>query len=61
MMKDFPLNREGVYLKFRAEAYNIWNHAQFNNPDMTASSRTYGIISSAADGRNVQLELKLEW
>jgi hypothetical protein len=61
LTKDFLLNAEGVRLKFRAEAYNIWNHAQFNNPDMTASSRTYGIISSAADGRNVQLGLKLEW
>jgi hypothetical protein len=61
LTKDFPLKREGAQLKFRAEAFNIWNHAQFNNPDMTASSRTYGIISSAADGRNVQLGLKLEF
>jgi hypothetical protein len=61
LTKEFPLMREGMRLKFRAEAFNIWNHAQFNNPDMTASSRTYGIISSAADGRNVQLGLRLQW
>lgn len=46
---------------FPAEAFNIWNDAQFNNPNMTASDASYGIISSAANGRNIQLGLKLEY
>ncbi len=61
LMKDFPVSGERVKLKFRAETFNVWNHAQFNSPNLTASDRAYGIVSSSADGRNVQLGLKLEW
>ena len=59
LMKDFPLWSEAKRLTFRAEAFNIFNHAQFNNPSVSASSRDFGTISSAALGRNVQLSLKL--
>jgi hypothetical protein len=46
-------------LTFRGEAFNIFNHAQFNNPNVSASVRDFGTISSSAPGRNVQLGLKL--
>ncbi|MCI0724003.1 MAG: hypothetical protein L0338_34345, partial [Acidobacteria bacterium] len=61
LMKDFRLKGEDIKLKFRAEAFNIWNHVQFNNPNTTVSDRAFGTISSSAPGRNVQLGLKLEF
>jgi hypothetical protein len=59
LMKDFSFRREATQLTFRAEAFNLFNHAQFNNPNVSASARDFGTISSSAPGRNVQLGLKL--
>ena len=59
LMKDFRIRREATKLTFRADAFNIFNHAQFNNPSVSASSRDFGTISSAAPGRNLQVSLKL--
>jgi hypothetical protein len=61
LIKTFPVYRERVRMNFRAEAFNIWNHAQFNNPNLVASDRNFGTITSAVDGRNLQLGLKLEF
>jgi hypothetical protein len=40
---------EGTSLQFRAEFYNIWNHAQFNPPG--AGSATYNDRNSVNFGR----------
>lgn len=61
LIKTFPLAGERVRLNFRAEGFNVWNYAQFNNPNMVASDRNFGTITSAVDGRNLQLGLKLEF
>lgn len=53
--------REGATLQFRAEFFNLWNHAQFNEPGNSFSpgSTTFGIItSSAVPGRILQFGLK---
>jgi Carboxypeptidase regulatory-like domain/TonB-dependent Receptor Plug Domain len=52
---------EGLTLQFRAEFYNVWNHAQFNPPaNNFGSSTTLGhITSSSVPPRVVQLALKL--
>jgi hypothetical protein len=51
---------EGTSLEFRAEFYNIWNHAQFNNPaDNVATPATFGLISSSSvPPRIMQFALK---
>jgi hypothetical protein len=50
---------EKVNLQFRAEAFNVWNHASFRNPNMNASSRDFGTISDAGHPRLIQFALKL--
>jgi hypothetical protein len=60
---DFALHKtfditERQHVTLRAEAFNILNHPVFNSPDNSRSSPTFGFITSAGDGRNVQLALK---
>jgi hypothetical protein len=57
--KTTPI-REGVSLLFRAEFFNIFNHANFNNPggNITSTS-SFGIITSARDPRIGQVAAKI--
>lgn len=54
--------RENESLEFRAEAFNVFNHAQFNNPsgqiDNTGAGG-FGYVTSARDPRIMQIALKL--
>ncbi|MBI1356466.1 MAG: hypothetical protein GC160_19155 [Acidobacteria bacterium] len=50
---------EGVRVQFRAEMFNAFNHAQFNNPNANASSGNFGLIGSAGRPRLVQFGLKV--
>ena len=58
MQKNTRL-KEAVKLQFRAEAYNLFNQANFNIPNRTAVTANFGLISSAQDSRQIQLALKL--
>lgn len=50
---------ESTALQFRAEAFNVFNHAQFNNPSGNWNSSSFGIVNSARDPRIMQIALKL--
>ena len=50
--------RENQTLQFRAEAFNLLNHVNPDNPNTTVNNRNFGRILSAADPRIVQLALK---
>ena len=52
---------ERVNLQFRAEFFNIANHPNFGLPNGNISSPARGTITSVADGRDIQLGLKLIW
>jgi hypothetical protein len=53
--------REGMSLEFRAEFFNVFNHPQFNNPDVTLGDANFGKITSAANPRKGQLALKFHF
>ena len=60
---DFALEKdtritESMSVQFRAEFFNVFNHAQFNNPSGNFNSDTFGVVTSARDPRIGQFSLK---
>jgi hypothetical protein len=56
--KGFQL-KERLQMQFRAELYNIWNHAQFYSVDGNISDGpTFGLAQKVRDPRQVQFALK---
>jgi hypothetical protein len=54
--------KESLGLQFRAEAFNAWNHAQFQQPDANAGDGAkFGRISAAGTPRLIQFGLKVLW
>jgi hypothetical protein len=53
--------RESLEVQFRAEFFNAFNRANFNNPATTVNSGSFGNIVSARDPRIGQLALKLRF
>ncbi len=51
--------REGLDLQLRGEAYNAFNHPNFDIPGRIFGSATFGQISSAENSREMQLAVKL--
>jgi hypothetical protein len=59
IVKNFPIY-ESFKAQFRADAYNAWNHTNFNNPNTAPANTAFGrITGTAGDARNWQLSLKL--
>src|SRR5262245_48370225 len=55
--KRFPINTTRI--EFRAEIFNLFNHNNFGNPDTNISNSTVGTITTADDGRTLQLGWRL--
>lgn len=58
LLKDTFIT-ESVNLQFRAEAFNAFNHAQFQLPDGNINSSSFGFVTNANPPRIMQLSLKL--
>jgi Carboxypeptidase regulatory-like domain len=60
VIKQFALPREGMGLNFRAEFFNLFNHAQFGMPINDISAPGFGSVNSTVNNpRVVQFGLKL--
>jgi hypothetical protein len=57
LFKKFAVTERSSF-QFRLEMFNSLNRANFNNPDATLTSPTYGQILSAGPARILQLGLK---
>jgi len=49
---------EGHQLEFRAEADNVLNHTNLNNPNVSVGNASFGRITSTGDPRIMQFALK---
>jgi hypothetical protein len=58
LLKDTAI-KEGMNLEFRAEAFNLFNHAPFGQPDGNVNDNTFDIINTANSPRIMQVSLKL--
>jgi hypothetical protein len=63
---DFGLSKrtnikESMGFEIRAEFFNIFNHAQFNNPNGNQAGGQFGQVTSARDPRIGQVSAKFIW
>jgi hypothetical protein len=61
MDKNFQFH-EGKYLQLRFEAYNVFNHVTFGNPNLAPTNAGFGVIGSQANTpRRIETALRLVW
>jgi hypothetical protein len=58
LAKTTPIT-ERVAAELRLEAFNIFNHTEFQNPDTNPNSGTFGQVTTTADPRILQLALRI--
>ena len=62
LLKKFSLGKETRFLQFRTEMFNVLNHPNFDNPNVTFTSATFGKITAAsANARQIQFALRLSY
>ena len=59
-VKAFELPKQ-QRIELRIEAFNLFDQARYGNPGLSIGTPTFGVITSADDGRIVQLGLKYRW
>ncbi|MGA2348837.1 MAG: TonB-dependent receptor [Terracidiphilus sp.] len=57
--KRFPLGFEKAGLEFRAEAFDVFNHANAQAPDSVATDAGYGVVNLYLPSREIQLAVKI--
>ena len=58
--KQFPIGiHEGTTLEFRAESFDVLNHANWGSTDSTPLDSSFMQVKSKTDNRNLQFQLKL--
>ena len=58
VFKDIPL-KEHLKLQFRSEFFNVFNHSNYSTPTNAVTSSSFGLITGAAGGRDIQFALKV--
>lgn len=60
LMRDIPI-REKLTFTFRGDAYNVFNHPQFNGLGTSITSGNYGQLTSAQDARTLQVSGRIRF
>jgi hypothetical protein len=60
LFKNFRIT-ESKNLQFRWESYNFTNTPPFNPPGLGIGTGTFGVITSAGLGRQMQFGLRLQF
>jgi len=60
IQKTIPIT-EAKRFEIRGEFFNVFNHAQFNNPSGNITSATFGNVTMARDPRIGQVSAKFIW
>jgi len=60
LAKTFKIG-ERATLELRGDAFNVFNHTQFGNPDTNITASTFGQISTTADPRILQVAAHLKF
>jgi hypothetical protein len=60
LAKQFRLG-ERATLELRGDAFNVFNHTEFSNPDTSITDLTFGQISTTAAPRILQVALHLRF
>jgi hypothetical protein len=60
LLKDTKIT-ERMNMQVGLEAFNVFNHTQFNNPSGSITSANFGRITSGAAGRIVELRAKFNF
>lgn len=58
LYKKFAINERAGF-QFRAEAFNAFNHPNWNGADYNPTSSTFGKVTAKSNERNLQLSLRL--
>ena len=58
--RRFRLN-EKLNMVFRGDFFNLTNHPNFNRPGLIVGTTQFGEVSSAANSRQIQFSLRLNW
>jgi hypothetical protein len=58
LRKQFAI-RERATLRFQADAFNVTNRVNFDSPNVTTSSTSFGTISGSEPARNLQFGARL--
>jgi len=61
LSKHLKLFGEKLDAEFRADAFNLFNNAQFSNPDTNIGDPNFGQVSNTSDPRILQLALHLKF
>jgi hypothetical protein len=59
MLKDWKV--ESWRIQFRTDFFNMTNHTNFDTPNTTAFTPAFGTISNAANSRQIQFGLRIEF
>ena len=59
LFKNTKLRGERMYVQFRAETFNVFNHTNFSAVGTNITLATFGKVTTANDPRILQLGLKL--